>query len=140
MSLDQTIEKYHRALDEFVKGRPEFVLDLFSERDDISLATPLDPTVVGRQNVVEAAERAASYFQDGQPAHFERIVKVMTPDLAFIVENEQVKAKVGGRSDLDTIAVRVTTIFRQEEGVWKIVHRHADPIVSSQPLESIIQK
>ncbi len=140
MDLDKTIEEYHRALDEFVKGRPEFVLDLFSERDDVSLANPLGPTVSGRRKVVETGERAASYLQDGQPVRFERIVKVMTPDLAFIVENEQTKAKVGRRQDLSTKALRVTTVFRQEEGDWKIVHRHADTIVSARPVESIIQK
>ncbi len=139
MDLDKTIEEYHRALDEFVKGRPEFVLDLFSERDDISIANPLGPIVRGRKKVEETTESAASYFRDGQPTHFERIVKVMTPDLAFIVENERAKAKVGKRESLSTIALRVTTIFRQEEGDWKIVHRHADTIVSARPIESLIE-
>ncbi len=140
MDFDQTIEKYHRALDEFIKGRPEFVLDMFSERDDVSLANPLGPTVRGRKKVVATAERAASYVREGQPTHFETIVKVATPDLAFIVENERAKVKVGGRSDLDTIALRATTIFRPEEGVWKIIHRHADTTVSNRPAEFLIQK
>ncbi|MGA7076654.1 MAG: nuclear transport factor 2 family protein [Halobacteriota archaeon] len=67
-------------------------------------------------------------------------MKVVTPDLAFIVENERAKAKVDGRQDFSTIALRVTTIFQPEEGVWKIVHRHADPIVSNQPVETLIQE
>jgi len=51
-------------------------------------------------------------FPDGQTTHFENIVKVVTLDLVCIVENERAKAKVGGRQDLSTIALRVTTIFR----------------------------
>jgi ketosteroid isomerase-like protein len=43
------------------------------------------------------------------------------------------------RDDLSPIAVRVTTIFRSEEGEWKVVHRHADPITTPQPAESVIQ-
>ena len=27
----------------------------------------------------------------------------------------------------------------QEDGVWKLVHRHADPITDFQPAESVIQ-
>jgi hypothetical protein len=36
--------------------------------------------------------------------------------------------------------VRVTTIFRPEEDTWKAVHRHADPITTPQPAESVIQE
>ncbi len=94
MDFDETLEKYHRALSEFHKGRPEFILDMFSERDDVSLANPLGPAVRGRKKVVETAERAASNYWDGEPIHFETLVKVVTPDLAFVVENERSKVKV----------------------------------------------
>ncbi len=140
MDFDKTIEKYHRALSEFHKGRPELILDMFSQREDVSLANPLGPAVRGRKKVVETAERAASNYQDGEPIHFENLVKVVTPGLAFIVENERSKVKVGGRPDFSTVALRVTAIFRPEEGVWKIVHRHADTIVTNRTAESLIQK
>ncbi len=110
------------------------------QRDDVSLANPLGPAVRGWKKVVETAERAASNYRDGEPIHFENLVKVVTPDLAFIVETERSKVKVGGRPDLSTVVLRVTAIFRPEEGVWKIVHRHADTIVSNQPVVSLIQK
>jgi hypothetical protein len=73
MDFDQTIEKYHRALSEFHKGRPELILDMFSLRDDVSLSNPLGPTVRGRKKVVEIAERAASNCRDGEPIHFENL-------------------------------------------------------------------
>jgi hypothetical protein len=44
---------------------------------------------------------------------------------------ERMQSKVEGRDDLSTIAARVTTIFRPEEGEWKVVHRHADPITTA---------
>ena len=37
--LDLMVEKYHRALDAFVKGDPEQQKKLFSKRDDVTLAT-----------------------------------------------------------------------------------------------------
>jgi ketosteroid isomerase-like protein len=37
-------------------------------------------------------------------------------------------------------ALRVTMIFRPEEGEWKVVHRHADPITTPRPAESVIQE
>jgi ketosteroid isomerase-like protein len=44
------------------------------------------------------------------------------------------------RDDVSPIVVRVTTIFRSEEGEWKVAHRHADPITTAQPAESVIQE
>ncbi|TIW38322.1 MAG: DUF4440 domain-containing protein, partial [Mesorhizobium sp.] len=32
----------------------------------------------------------------------------------------------------------VTTIFRQEDGAWRIALRHADPITSARPAESVV--
>jgi ketosteroid isomerase-like protein len=38
------------------------------------------------------------------------------------------------------VTLRVTSIFRPEDGTWKILHRHADPITTPQPAESVIQE
>jgi ketosteroid isomerase-like protein len=38
------------------------------------------------------------------------------------------------------ISLRVTTVFRREDGVWKIVHRHADPITDARPIQSVTQR
>ena len=45
----------------------------------------------------------------------------------------------GGDSIAD-VALRVTSTFRREDGVWKLVHRHADPITNPQAAESVIQR
>jgi hypothetical protein len=55
------------------------------------------------------------------------------------VEIERAKAKIGGREEITPLALRATMIFRPEEGEWKIVHRHADPITTAQPADSVIQ-
>jgi ketosteroid isomerase-like protein len=52
---------------------------------------------------------------------------------------EQV-AKVGDSDDLRRITLRVTMIYRREDNGWKIVLRKADPIMTPQPIDSIIEK
>jgi hypothetical protein len=41
--VDDLIEQYDLALGEFVKGNPEPVKELFSHREDVTLANPLFP-------------------------------------------------------------------------------------------------
>jgi ketosteroid isomerase-like protein len=71
---------------------------------------------------------------------YETIEKQVTPEFAYIVRVERGRAKVGGSEDITPITLRVTMIFRPEEGEWKIVHRHADPITTPQAAESVIQQ
>jgi ketosteroid isomerase-like protein len=63
----------------------------------------------------------------------------MTPELAYLVEVERFRAKVGSGEEFVTGALRVTSILRPEESGWRIVHRHADPITSARPAEWIVQ-
>ena len=127
-------------MSEFGKGNPEPQKKLWSYQEDITLANPLGPPARGWEQVDQALKRAASGLRDGQIVDFETMAEYVTPELAYIVWIERTQAKVGGGEDLSPIALRVTTIFRPEEGTWKIVHRHADPITTSQPAESVIQQ
>jgi ketosteroid isomerase-like protein len=138
--VDQLIEQYHRALDEFVKGNPEPVQELFSHREDVTLANPFGPPAHGWEQVGATLERAASQFRDGEIAGFEIVERYVTPELAYVLEIERARLKVGGREDIAPTALRVTMIFRPEDGEWKVVHRHADPITTAQPAESVLQE
>ena len=128
--VDELIEKYDLALGEFVKGNPEPVKELFSHRDDVTLANPLFPVGHGWEQVAERLERAASTLREGEMTGFETVEKHATPEFAY----------VGGGEDVASFALRVTMIFRPEDGSWKVVHRHADPITTPQPAESLIQE
>ena len=138
--FDEVVEQYHLALDEYVKGNLEPVKMLFSHQEDVTLANPLGPAVRGWEQVAAAAERAASQFSEGESVGFEIVAKYVTPELAYLVEVHRGKARFGARQDIAPFALRLTTIFRPEDGTWKVVHRHADPITTAQPVESIIQK
>ena len=134
------------AVDEFVKGNPRPTQELFSHRHDVTLANPLGPAAArigpiahGWEQVARTQEHAASQFRDGEPVSVEIVEKYVTPRLAYVVHIERAKAKIGGREDVAPLALRVTMILRPEDGTWKVVHRHADPITTAQAAESLIQ-
>jgi ketosteroid isomerase-like protein len=138
--VDQLIEQYHLALDEIMKGSADGYKRVYSHQDDVTLANPFGPPARGWDEVAQTLERAASHYTDGEATGFENVAKYITPELAYTVEIERCQARVESREDVTPIAVRVTTIFRPEEGAWKVVHRHADPITTAQPAESVIQE
>jgi ketosteroid isomerase-like protein len=138
--VDELIERYDLALGEFVKGNPEPVKELFSHRDDVTLANPLFPVGHGWEQVSERLERAASTLRDGQITGFETVEKRVTPELAYLVRVERQEGKVGGGEEVASFALRVTMIFGPEGDTWKVVHRHADPITTPRPAESLIQE
>jgi ketosteroid isomerase-like protein len=137
--VDELIEQYQLALGEFVKGNPEPAKKLFSHQEDVTLANPLGPAACGWEQVAATMERAASNLRDGEMVTFENLAKYVTPELDYTVWVERQQAKVGGREDIAPFALRVTMIFRPEDGVWKVVRRHADPITTAQPAESLIR-
>ena len=107
----------------------------------MTLANPLvGPPARGWEQVAEAQRRGASQLRDGEITGFEVIAKYVTPELAYVLWLERQQAKVGGRQDVTPFTLRVTMIFRPEDGTWKVVHRHADPIATPQPAESLIQE
>jgi ketosteroid isomerase-like protein len=135
--FDDFVDQYHHALDEMVKGKAEGYQKVYSHRDDVTLANPFGPPVRGWEQVAQTLERAGTIFRDGEATGFDRVVTCITPELAYIVEVERSRSRVGGAENISPIALRVTTVFRPEEGTWKVVHRHADPITTPRTPESV---
>jgi ketosteroid isomerase-like protein len=138
--VDELIERSHLALGEIVNGNPEPLKEIYSHRGDVSLANPFGPPVRGWDESARTMERAASNYRAGEIVGFENVAKYVTSELAYIVEVERYRTKVGGSEDSTPVTLRVTSILRPEDGTWKIMHRHADPITTPQPAESVIQE
>jgi ketosteroid isomerase-like protein len=138
--VDELIERYQLGLDEFMKGNPEPVKELFSHRADVTLANPLGPPAHGWDEVRATIEHAATQFRDGRLVGLEIVEKHVTPAFAYTLWLERAEGKAGEREDIAQVTLRVTMIYRPEEGTWKVVHRHADPITSARPVESVIQE
>lgn len=133
MDLEAIVERYHAAADEFSRGNPEPVKALYSHRDDATLANPFGPPVQGWPAVSAGLDFASSNFRDGRVNGFERVACHLGVDLASLLELEHWEAKVGDRQEISPFDLRVTTLFRVEAGSWRIAHRHADPITTSDP-------
>ena len=137
--FDELVTRARDALDQMVKGNPEGYKALYSRKQDITLGNPFGGFGRGVEQVYEQLERAASYFRDGETVGFETVTQAVGDDLAYTVEIERTRIKVGGQDETSDVAVRVTCVYRREDDGWKLVHRHADPRVERQTAESVVQ-
>jgi ketosteroid isomerase-like protein len=127
--FEAMVEKTHLALKEFFKGNPEPYSKLYSGEQDISLMGAQGGIAVGPKEVKESLTTRSSWFRVGENVRWERLVTVLVQDIGYVVELEQFDAKVGDVSEITHVALRVTTVFRRENGQWKLVHRQGDPLV-----------
>jgi ketosteroid isomerase-like protein len=129
-----------RSVDEFLKRNPEPAKKWYSHRQDVTLGNPFAPFARGWEQVAGVVDHAASQFRDGEMVDAETLTSCVTPELAYLVRVERAQANVGGQDAVTPISLRVTMIMAPEDGGWKIVHRHADPITTARPAESVIQQ
>ncbi len=134
-SFDQVVERYHAALGDFFRGEPGPVIRMFSQREDAGLCNPFRPFARGPSEVAETIAQAASHYVDGE-YELERVTAFATAELGYTVEIERFTATLDGNEGSG--ALRVTTIFRLEDDAWRIAHRHADPITTPRPVESVL--
>ena len=138
--LDDFVERYHAALDEFFRGNPEPAKRLYVSRADVSLGNPFGPFAVGRGQVEAAMDTAAANYTDGRATGFETVAQHVEGELAYLLEVERFEAILAGRQDAISGALRVTSILRAEDGDWKLVHRHADPITAPRGADSLVDR
>lgn len=143
--LNDTIEAFREALRQYVRGDGEPALSFFSTRDDVTLANPLGPPLKGPAAVRTGALEGAGSFGEGGPvqfaevsSRFEEVSRNATSELGYVVQLERHEGRLINGAET-VIALRVTLIFRREEKGWRIVHRHADPIITARPISSTIQ-
>jgi ketosteroid isomerase-like protein len=137
--FDSTVQAYRQAQVAFLNGDLKPVLDLISRRDDVTLANPLGPPRRGPAEVAKAAADAAAQVSDGSVRGFEEVSRYSTPDLGYVVQIERFQARFADSGTISPYSLRVTMIFRREGDTWRVVHRHADPIMTPRPASTIIE-
>lgn len=71
-------------------------------------------------------QRLGASFSNCTSYQIEVVAAGASGDLAYLVAFEHTTASIKGAPPQPYV-LRVTTVFRREDGEWKVVHRHADP-------------
>jgi ketosteroid isomerase-like protein len=70
---------------------------------------------------------------------FEEISRFATSELGYVHQIERHEGRVAGCDDTVVTVLRAALVFRYEDGVWKIAHRHADPITPTRPPTTLLR-
>jgi ketosteroid isomerase-like protein len=79
----------------------------------------------------------ASSFSNCESFDYEVIAAGASGDLAYIAGIEHTTTRVGEAAPT-TYSLRVTTVFRREDGEWNVVHRHGDPVPESASARDVV--
>ena len=139
-ALEATIAESHEALRKILNGDPSGYAALYADRDDVTLGNPFGPFGKGRAEVLKALNNASNKYKDGIVVKVERVAVYASAKLVCLVEIEHDRAKLGTSTEFSQFAARVTSVYEKIGASWKLVHRHADPITTYRPAESVLGK
>jgi ketosteroid isomerase-like protein len=129
----ELVRRTEEATTAFMCGDMERYLELTSHVAGFTLFNPFGGEATRYAERPESLLAAASFFQGGAAA-IELVDAHASGDLLVLVMIERQHGKVGGLPDQDW-SLRVTQVYRQVGDEWRLVHRHADPLVNRIGLE-----
>jgi len=124
ITLEEAADAFYAAGNRLLAGDATAFESIWSEADDISHLGPTGVVCVGRQAVMEEfAKESAMGFAGTLVADDRRTVDMGEVGLLVCTERTSGMTREGEALQLD---IRSTTVFRREQGQWKVVHHHTD--------------
>jgi ketosteroid isomerase-like protein len=128
--VTELVSSMRQAASAYIAGDIRRYLELMRHADDFTLMSPFGGDVSREPASSLTDERIAALeeFFHGGECRLEVIDTHASGDLAVLVVVERQHGKVGHLPDQD-YSLRVTLVFRRDAEGWRLVHRHADPLV-----------
>ena len=120
----------------YIRGEIRRSLELIPPADDFTLMAPNGGEPMRGVDASDEAVDASERFFRGGEAELDVVRTHASGDLAVLVVIERQHGEVGGLPGQDW-SLRVTLVFRRDGSEWRLVHRHADPLVHGIGLEEL---
>jgi len=126
--VDELVALMRDAASAYIGGDIRRYFDLMQHADDFTLMDPFGGET-SRETVVTGARIAGleAIFRGGE-CTLDVVETYAAGNLAVLVVVERQHGDVGPYPPQDW-SLRATLVFRREDGIWRLVHRHADPLV-----------
>jgi ketosteroid isomerase-like protein len=125
--VEGVLARHLEAVDDFHSGDTKLWREAWSAEDPVTLFGPGRAPAVGRKQSFTTFEGAAARLSRGSGARVEVLHAEVSGNLGVIAGLESSVFSVEG-GPVQPQTLRVTMIYRREGGVWRLAHRHADPL------------
>lgn len=130
----QLIDRSEKQARLFNAGRMQEWYEHIGLGEGFTLMQPFGgPTDHGFEATEERLATLARNFRNGD-ATLEIDETYASEDMVVLVYVERQDGEVHGLPNQDW-SLRVTQVFQRQDGAWRLVHRHADPLVRAISLE-----
>ena len=130
--LAETHPRLVAELEALHNGDPKPRLEMWSTQDPVTLfGAAMGGS--GWDEVSRIFHSIASRWSDCTDQRVEILAAGVSGELAYTVGFEHTSVSVDG-VPAEPYTLRVTQVYRREHGEWKVVHRHADQVLTEQRL------
>ncbi len=139
-SFQDFLPKFEEGTSGFINGDPTLWLENASQSDDATIMGGWGAYEKGWDEVGPRYDWAAARFQESEAkVEVEYLASYVSGDLAYTVAIERSEALIVGQDKAAPLELRVTHVFRKENGEWKLLHRHADPLMEKTAPATVLQ-
>lgn len=132
-SFNTFLQTLEQANINFINGDPTLWKQLCSQSNDATILGGFGGYEKGWNEVGTRYNWASSQFKaSGAQKRFEYVSKVVSEKMAYTIAIERSEFLLARQEKTTSEALRVTQIYRKENGGWKLLHRHADPFLEKK--------
>lgn len=124
------MQQRETAAQAYVQGDAEPLGQIVARGSDATFFSPRGDYVEGAEAVWSRYREDAAAFEPDSNNRLEILDMGVNDGIAYWVGFQRASARLRGSDELVAFNLRITEIFRREGDEWKLVHRHADPLVS----------
>ncbi len=126
-SFDTFLRRREAASHAYIRGDASPLDSMLTSAEPATFFPPGGALISGSQLVHDAQVGGAAVFGPDGVGTFEIMASGSDHDLGFLSGRQVASVALAGGAPQD-LTLRITEVFRREEGEWMLVHRHADVV------------
>jgi ketosteroid isomerase-like protein len=127
------VKRQHDAEKSLVGGDVGPRLEMWSRNDPVTLFAALGPSKAGWAELEPMFRSVATRVSGGHDVTYELVAFDVGEDIAWTIGVSRFTVSIDG-APLSRRTLRLTHLYRRENGDWKVVHEHSD----FQPADHVV--